>query len=270
MDFLAIKATEIGLPLVRPLPTICAYAGGVQTRPLVPAVLEEEFYAHVDCLIDLVETACLRAGVPSSVCEEVTQKAVNLTRSKKNDLVAGVNELLFNLSRMSGIHKSALKHELSAQPQIYRDIYWGRVYTKKITLIHQGDGVESAEKAAKSLREGCYYDVTVMPETHIALKPMSSDFVVFLPTDGPIRPATLATASTLGLPILMLIDLGRKVETADPVMVRTAHQYTQTGLKVLYRPFTSLRLFTSVDTRYVDHLFQNPAFAGARAKGEVA
>ena len=65
-------------------------------------------------------------------------------------------------------------------------------------------------------------------------------------------------------------DLGTKVETADPVMVRTALLYEKSGLNVLHRPFTPLRLYTAIDTCYVDHLFERPAFAGARSKKGVA
>jgi hypothetical protein len=270
MDFQAIKASEVGLPLIRPLPTIFAYARGARSLQIVPAVLEEEFFAHVDCLIDVLDTACLRAQVPTSACEEVTQKARDLSRREKGELVDGVNELLTNLDNLSRIHKSTLKRELSSKPAIYRDIYWGRVYTKKITFVHQEEDASSLDRIVKRLEESCSYEVSVEAEKDLALKPMSSDLVIFHPTRGPVRPATLATAATFGLPTLILVDLGKSVEDADPVAVRLAHQYAKSGLNVLHRPFTPLRLFSAIDTCYVDHLFKKPTFAGARARGEVA
>ncbi|MCK4547966.1 MAG: hypothetical protein KAW17_11055 [Candidatus Eisenbacteria sp.] len=266
---MAIRASEIGLPLVRPLPTIFAYAQGVQSLQIVPNVTEEEFYAHVDCLIDLLETACLRARIPASVCKGIAQKAVNLTRSGNDKLIERVNDLLTDLTNLSRIHKSALKSELNARPEIYRDIYWGRVYTKKITLVHQKTP-EAVERIANRLRKSCAYDVAVEAEKDLTIKPTSSDMVLFHPTEGPIRPASLATAAAFGLPTLILIDLGRKTETADPVAVKIAHLYARSGLKVLYRPFTPLRLFSAIDSSYVEHLLRKPVFAGARAKGEVA
>jgi hypothetical protein len=270
MDFLAVKASDIGIHLVRPLPTLFAYARGAASGQIVSNVLEEEFFAHVDCLKDLLETACLRARIPGSVCREVTQKILDLGRCERSDLIEVVNELLTHLDNLARVHKSALRNELSAKPEVYRDIFWGRVYTKKIALIHQEDSPEAVSPVADRLRDRCSYEVTLESEKEVAFRPMSSDTVVFLPTRGPIRGATLSAAEGFGLPILILMDLGKSAENADPVAVRIAHQYTKSGYNVLHGPFSPLRLFTAVDTCYVDHLFRKPNFAGARARSAVA
>ncbi len=270
MDFLAVKASEIGVPLVRPLPTILAYARGAQAGQPVSHVLEEEFYAHVDCLSDLIETACLRAHVPGSVCEEVTQRTVDLARSEKENLISSVNELLAHLSNLSRVHRTALRAELGAKPEIYRDIYWGRVYTKKITLIHQEGSPEALAGITERLKNRCSYDVNLESEKEIAFRPMTSDLILFHPTRGAIRPATLSAAEAYGLPIVILMDLGKKIEEADPVAVRIAHQYAKSGLNVTHSPFTPLRLFTAIDMCYVDHMLRKPTFAGARSRGAVA
>jgi|GEM_PF-2233890 len=270
MDILSLRVSDLGLPLARPLPMILTYAKRAQQASSIPSVLEEEFYAHIDCLVDLVETSCLRAGIPASLCKEVCQKAADLSRSPREEIVSSTNALLHSLTRMAQIHKSPLKAELSANPQIYRDIYWGRVYTKRVVLVHHGEADERLAKLERSLQDACSYEVTVAPEKDLTIKPMTSDFVVFRPTRGPIRPASLSAATTLGLPVLILVDLGKQVETADPVMVRTALLYAKAGHTVLHRPFTALRLFTAVDSCYVTHLFHKPFVAAARAKGAVA
>jgi hypothetical protein len=270
MDFLSVKASEIGVPLVRPLPTILAYARGAKEDRVAPHVLEEEFYAHTDCLKDLVETACIRTRIPGSACKEVSQRILDLARCDRRDRVGAVNQVLTHLTNLSRVHQAALKREMSSQPEIYRDIYWGRIYTKKITLVHQEDSPAALEGIARRLRDKCSYEVTLESEKEIVFRPMSSDLVLFHPGRRAIRDAAMSAAQAYGLPILILMDLGKSVEEADPVMVRLAHQYAKSGFNVIHSPFAPLRLFTAIDMGYVDHLFQNPGFAGARSSGAVA
>jgi len=164
MDILSLRVSDLGLPLARPLPMILTYAKRAQQASSIPSVLEEEFYAHIDCLVDLVETSCLRAGIPASLCKEVCQKAADLSRSPREEIVSSTNALLHSLTRMAQIHKSPLKAELSANPQIYRDIYWGRVYTKRVVLVHHGEADERLAKLERSLQDACSYEVTVAPD----------------------------------------------------------------------------------------------------------
>jgi hypothetical protein len=237
-------------PLLRPLPTLFAYAQEVTNDPSIIdrfPVLKEEFQAHIDCFVEMVEAATKTADIAISECTEVIRKARRLSSTKPQDLIRAVDQLDLELAHFSEVHKTALRHAYNMKPELYKDIYNSCIKACKLLLVYQSKSTEGVAKLEETLSERCYYDVKVVEEAYTTAPLRKADFVAFAPTEEPISSHTLDKIREAGIPLLVLVKLGANLQRADMVQTRLAGLYQKNGIPILHRPFPAIRLFQKID-----------------------
>ncbi len=253
-----LRASVVPFQLLRPLPTIFACVRGACETPesgQMPAKIAGEFQSHINCLAKSVESISQVAGIPAVDRDEVLEKSKQLHGARNTTLCEKACELNFALERMCEKHKTSIREECRSHPLIFRDIYRLSVRTKRISLVFQDEVNDRFNQLKETLGERCWYDVDMRSEGSLKLEPPDCDLLLFAPAENP-SPLYLNGIPKSRIATLLMIDFGRNFEEVSMENLRSAFMHERYGINVLYYPFSPIRLFQKIDTRYIQHLYQ--------------
>ena len=256
-----LKASVVPFQLLRPLPTIFTCVRGVcedSHLAEMPAKVRKEFESHIDCLSQSVRTVSDMAGLPAKDSHEILNKSKQLQEAKSETLCEKTCELNLALERLCERNKVSIREECRAHPFVFRDIYRSTALVKRISLIFQSEVTDRISHLKETLAERCYYDVDMHSEKSFKSHTADSDLLLFAPTENP-SPLYLNGIPKSKIPTLLMVDFGRNLEEVSLENLRSAFMHERYGINVLYYPFSPIRLFQKIDTRYIQHLYQREA-----------
>lgn len=253
-----LRASVVPFQLLRPLPTVFAAVQGVSGENACPEMLapvKEEFNTHLTCLSKMVEVLSDMKALPSSDQEKLSRLITDLREAKSADLC--VKASLFNrgLEEVCEKQQTAVREECRAHPFVFRDIYRNTVRVKKLCLIYQDEINDRVTSLLDLLGQRCYYDVETRSEESIRSQPVNSEFVIYAPTQhaGEVYFDGMPKA---GIPLLLMIDLGKKIEDCSIADLRRVFRHQQNHIDVLYSPFPPIQLFQKIDITYIQNLYK--------------
>ncbi|MDZ7330869.1 MAG: hypothetical protein ONB31_02700 [candidate division KSB1 bacterium] len=247
-----------GIPmlLVRAMPTILYYGrySGLQPKKDVKSYFEQ--YVHyLAQAIELMGQAMEDPSL-SGTAEQAHQLKMIATNQ--------IESALFQLSRtLSGIFST--KKELTrekyespggAKEQLAR-LFCSSVSRPRIAVVDTNNELEWVEKLCLTLRESCLYEAhkTYSNSEHYTDDILGSDFILFASAAPQHIHEDVQALKNYQRPGLVLGQL-TKNEKVDQQTIRNGAWLRGRGYDVIFKLFSPLRLFTSIDKIYVRFLAQ--------------
>ncbi|MFH1336955.1 MAG: hypothetical protein ABII96_10605 [Candidatus Zixiibacteriota bacterium] len=253
-----LRASVVPFQLLRPLPTIFASVGGVTGEGCsreMPASVRKEFDSHLDCLADMVNVLAEMKALTPADRDKLSRMLVEVKEAEPADLCEKTSLFNRRLEEICENQKTAVREECRAHPFVFRDLYRSSVRVKKLCLIYQDETNERIGSLKDLLCDRCYYDVETRSEESIRSQPVHSDFVIYAPTQhaGDVYFDGMPKA---GLPLLLMIDLGKSIEDCSIADLRRVFRHQQNHIDVLYSPFPPIHLFQKIDITYIPNLYK--------------
>lgn len=253
-----LRASVVPFQLLRPLPSIFASVQGVSGEEGIanmPVRVREELDSHLDCLSEMLNALSEMKALPQADHEKLLQIMTGVREAKTKDLCENTSLLNSGLEQVCERQKTAIREECRAHPTTFRDIYRNAVRVKKLCLICHDEPNERVSTLKETLSQRCYYDVETKSEESIKSESVNSDFVIYTPSQ-PAGEVYFDGMPKAGIPLLLMIELGKKPEECSIADLRRVFQHQQNNIDVLYSPFPPIRLFQKIDIAYVQNLYK--------------
>jgi hypothetical protein len=253
-----LRASVVPFQLLRPLPTIFASVAGVTGEgcsQAMPVSVRQEFDAHLDCLSDMVSVLAEMKALSPVDRDKLSRMLVEVKEAESSDICEKTSLFNRGLEEICENQKTAVREECRAHPFVFRDLYRNSVRVKKLCLIYQDEINKRIGSLKELLCDRCYYDVETRSEESIRSQPVHSDFVIYAPTQhaGDVYFDGMPKA---GLPLLLMIDLGKSIEDCSIADLRRVFRHQQNHIDVLYSPFPPIQLFQKIDITYIQNLYK--------------
>ena len=253
-----LRASVVPFQLLRPLPTIFASVQGItgeNASPEMPAPVKKEFDSHLNCILQMVKDLSEMKAIPPADREKLSHMITGLKEAKSADLCEKTSLFNRGLEEVCQKQKIAMREECRAHPFTFRDIYRDTVRVKQLCLIYQDEINDRVSSLRDTLCQRCYYDVETRSEESIRSEPVNSDFVIYTPSQ-PAGEVYFDGMPKAGIPLLLMIDLGKRIEECSIADLRRVFRHQQNNIDVLYSPFPPIRLFQKIDIAYIQNLYQ--------------
>jgi hypothetical protein len=175
-------------------------------------------------------------GIPSPVLFQDTQdfseKLADLCTVKREDLRKNIREI-----------KSMLT-----------SLYPSLVNTINVLLIDNSYGKQDMTKVAGTLKNLCHYhiDQTEPTSSDFSTKLLASDFALFYCISSPDIHRHVHSLTNYHVPGLAMMQIDKDI-AINQEAIRHGSQLMKLGFCVLYKMFTPLRLFTTIDKTYLHY-----------------
>ena len=259
-----LRASVVPFQLLRPLPTIFASVQGIcgeNPLPEMSAQVKKEFDSHLSCLSGMLNVLSEMKALTPADQEKLSQMITELKEAKPEDLCEKTSLFNRGLEEVCQKQKTAIREECRAHPFTFRDTYRNTVRVKKLCLIFQDEPTERITSLKDVLCQRCYYDVETRSEESIKSEPVKSDFVIYAPSQ-PAGEVYFDGMPKAGIPLLLMIDLGKRIEDCSIADLRRVFRHQQNNIDVLYSPFPPIRLFQKIDIAYIQNLYQTSKISG--------
>jgi len=254
----SLRASVVPFQLLRPLPTIFASVQGVMRGNApreMPASVKQEFISHLNCVSEMVNALNQMKAFSSRDRDQLCRMIDELKGAESVELCERTGLFNRGLEEVCQRQRTAVREECRSHPFVFRDIYRNQVKVKKLCLIFQEELGERISNLKDLLCQRCYYDVETRSEESIKSQPVKSDFVIYAPTRhaGEVYFDGMPKA---GVPLLLMIDLGKRIEECSIADLRRVFRHQQNHIDVLYSPFPPIRLFQKIDIAYIQNLYR--------------
>lgn len=131
-------------------------------------------------------------------------------------------------------------------------LYTSLVNTIKVLVIDNTCGKEDISKIIGILKNLCHYhvDQTEPSASDITTKLIDADFSLFYSIASPDIHHQVHSLQTYHMPGLAMMQMSKNV-SIDKEAIRHGSQLIKSGFGVLFKMFTPIRLFTSIDKTYL-------------------
>jgi hypothetical protein len=153
-----------------------------------------------------------------------------------------LNAVLEEVVGFCAAHSDAFRKTASREKARIIEDYQTRVGMTRVLLLHGEDAADKATSVAKSLHEGCYYDVTLL-----SLKAKEP------PRPHNLRALLASVPEELRLPVsrwspdVVLSDVGSPRRGFNSALGRSLTHLDRTRVSVLFSPFSTARLLGSFE-----------------------
>jgi len=246
----------IPMPLVRAMPMIYYY--GRYARQQIPNPAKTYFESHIQYLIKAIEK--MASILHDKDLELVAGQVLGLAKIAPAKIEDNVYHISRNLSAIFSTNKEKLKESYDGKNGVKDSLislYRSLAKRPKIAIVDTGNDFQWVDKLSNTLTTSCYYDTITtravaenFPE-HI----LASDFVLFASATPQRIHEDVECLKTYRKPGLILGQL-RKDEKLDQQTIRNGAWLRSRGYQVLFKLFSPLRLFTSIDKLNMRHLLQ--------------
>lgn len=253
-----LRASVVPFQLLRPLPSIFASVQGVAGEnacPEMPGPVRKEFDSHLNCMSEMTNILAEMKALPEAEQGRLSQMIAELREAKTEHLCEKTSLFNRELESVCEKQRTAIREECKAHPFAFRVAYRNTVRVKQLCLIYQDEVIDRVTSLQEVLSQRCYYDVETRSEESIKSEPVKSDFVIYTPSQ-PAGEVYFDGMPKAGIPLLLMIDLGKKIEDCSIADLRRVFRHQQNNIDVLYSPFPPIRLFQKIDIAYIQNLYK--------------
>jgi len=274
----SLRAKELVFPFIRPLASIFASLRELDDagceRP-APAIAQE-FSDNVTYIVRTLEKLLQDAGLEE---EDMSRLMLDLQEienwsGKRQDMIRNLNAVNEGLTGFCTRNKSALRSAYNGEKDYYRDLFRELIGIRCVTLLYGRNKREDAETVSDTLSKGCYYDVKLEPATGFGGRSSTGEIVAVYSHDLAELNSVALTEKRPGVDV-MLLNLGKDMNAVNPTLLRIATSMQKKGVRVIYRPFSTLRLLDGIEHVYyraaiADQVMEAEAAAQPRTLVEIA
>ena len=242
----------IPVPLIRPLPTLYYY--GRYATDHADNNAAKFFEGSVAYLVDAIKA--MDSEIAHNGFSFVAEIIADLVTAEKNTIVDKVVSITSQLSNLCSKNSDNIKNNPKFSKENLAQLYRSRVQPLKILLIDNNNEPQRVDKLSETFQSTCFYDVTII-RLHAARfvdKVHSSDFIIFASAYPIAVNEEVQNIQQYKKPCLIMANL-IKDKKFDQQTIRNGNWLQSRGHEVLYKIFTPLRLFTTIDKAYIKFQF---------------
>lgn len=239
---------DVPILYIRALPSIyyfSRYNSGKSDEEAKAVYLSNLDYLH--------RAICLAADRLS--IQRLTELAGEIKKARevpKDKLLKHHESIAERLAELTTEHRKDFRNHISKERPLLIEEYKNIVKKLRVLIIAKSDDVDKVKKTASMLKNFCYYDVqtTSMQDASFAQKMNNNDVVLFFSVrDSRIHEdiKVLDTYKKPGLALAVPANGGK----VDNQSIRHGAQLMKIGFPVLFKVFTPIRLFTTIDKLYM-------------------
>jgi hypothetical protein len=234
--------------LIRPLPSIYYYSNYANID--IPQELHNFFVANVNYL----SMAIKKLGGKLKIREfnEISNSVQVLSAQSKDKMQAYLEKTTIELAQLCTEHRSTLRHDMVHFKTELNKLYKEIVPSLKILVVDSNGQSEKVSKLTKMLSGFCLYDAdqTSFSAGDYPKKQIISDFVVFTSVSSPEIHDHVKSLQTYQKPGLAIVHIEKDADS-DKQSIRHGSQLLKIGFPVLFKIFTPIRLYTTIDKNYM-------------------
>jgi len=247
-----------GIPnlIVRAMPTIYYY--GRYAGQNISEQANLYFESHVEYLNQALKK--MAVALSDGELESATTSVTKLTEIQPGQIEDEVYQISRNLSAIFSAKKDEVKkiydNENSVKNELV-ELFRSTALRPKVAVVDTSNEFEWVDKLAATLTDSCYYDVVKtrpMAESYTD-DLLKSDFVLFASATPQRIHEDVENLKRYKKPCLILGQL-KKDEKLDQQTIRNGSWLRSRGYDVLFKLFSPLRLFTSIDKINIRFLLQ--------------
>ena len=247
-----------GIPslIVRALPV--PYYYGRYAGPDVPPKAKTIFNTYVNYLSGTMKQMSELIG--DEDCKSLIIQVEQLANSDPSQVEAKIVELTRKLSGICTKNKAQIKEAYEGESGLkksFADLFCDVTEKTKVLIINNSDDPEWVDGLQKKLTKNCYYEVNVSNTKAQDFSDLmvKSDAVVFASATPQRIHEEIEFLGTYHKPGLVLGGL-KKDEKQDQQTMRNGSWLRSRGIDVLFKIFSPIRLFTTIDKINMRFLLQ--------------
>ncbi len=239
---------NIPMVFIRALPALYYYSRYAKNN--MPEKPKQIFQSHLEYLSDAL--SLLKANIELSEIDEIINDVNSYKTIKYNNRLAFLETITIKLSKFFNQHKQELKPVVLNLRNPLIDLYNQNIVKIRVLLIDNNNEPEKIKKLQTTLQTYCNYEteqVSISSKDY-ANKILDADFVLYASTYPPEiheQVKDLLDFQRPGLAVAFIDKAGQ----VDQQAIRHGAQLLKTGFPVLFKVFTPIRLFTSIDKIYM-------------------
>jgi len=184
----------------------------------------------------------------------LAENSLGLRGTPSLELFQQTQEISERLADLCTANREDLRkynHEIKSQ---LTTLYPSLVDTIHVLLIDNSCGKQDITKVLGTLQNLCSYhvDQTGPDSSDFSSKLLSSDFALFYCISSPDIHKQVHSLTTYHVPGLAMMQIDKDI-ALNQEAIRHGSQLMKLGFCVLYKMFTPLRLFTTIDKTYLQY-----------------
>jgi len=247
-----------GIPtlLVRAMPTIFYY--GRYADQKISGRAKSCFESHVHYLVQGIRS--MASLMNDKELAAVAEKVENLSQIKPAKIEAVLFQISRNLSAIFSAQKDLVKEKYegaNGAKESLTKLFRSTVARPRVAVVDTNNELEWVDKLSTTLSESCYYDTlkTRPLAENYTDQILQSDFILFASATPQRIHEDVEVLKNYKKPGLILGQL-KKDEKLDQQTMRNGAWLKSRGYDVLFKLFSSIRLFTSIDKINIRFLLQ--------------
>jgi hypothetical protein len=268
-----LPAKDLVFPFIRGLAGIfaCVEAMGRAGQTALPDPLIEDWRNLFRFMDEALQQLTRQVEAAAPEAESLFRQSESLRDTPKiiPATIRELNEYSQSLADLCRSHKKEFRAAYTADRESYGQLFRQIVGGRELLFLHGSADTAAAETIAGTMRDGCFYEVEQAPLSAFNQYRGTAQMMVVYST----RPAELNQVLRAAGPAAIdvaLVDLGEKDAAYNPSLARQAMVFRKTDIRVIYRPFATIRLLQELERVHQQRLY--PARRGeaaARKAGDV-
>jgi hypothetical protein len=240
--------SDIPSIIIRPLPCIYYYSSYAGAH--IPDHTKTLFINNVTYLSEAVKRLGKKLNQDKYV--QISNTLNGLVTQPITNLRSQLEKATLDLATLCTKNRSELRKGTAEFKIELNALYKEMVPALKILVVDNNGASERLSKLIKTLTGFCLYDVdnTTWSSHDYAKKQIDSDFIVFTSTASPEIHDLVKSLVTYHKPGLAMVHIDSDGKT-DQQSIRHGSQLLKIGFPVLFKVFTPIRLFTTIDKTYM-------------------
>jgi len=248
----------IPLLFIRSLSTIYYFSKFVQNGS--PDKPKQLFTSNVDFLSESIGKLGNRLSQKTFL--QTAEDLTALNSSPHNAIQDRLEKITIQLSEQC---EKALPQTEQAYKELKMaliDLYKDSVQKVGVLVIDNNNEPQRVEKIVNTLKNFCFFDTdnVCYPSAEYSGKLTDTDFAFFTSTRPPQIHDLVKSLKTYRKPGLAITYIDKE-DRLDEQAIRHGSQLQRSGFYVLYKVFTPIRLFTSIDKVYMKYHLQTDTVA---------
>jgi hypothetical protein len=241
---------DIPLTLIRALPTL--YYANKFANQEIPEKIHRSYQSNVKFLNQALQI--IGKYLKNKDFESLAKDIETLDVPPSTENIDKVQKFSISLAELCSDTKPALREQTHILKTALTEIYSSLVKTIHILVIDNSRGTEDIDKVLSILKNFCQYNVHhVQPDSQEYVKSIiESDFILLYSTSSPEIHQQVKSLKTYHLPGIAMVQFPRNTDP-DKEAIRHGAQLIKIGFPVLFKMFTPIRMFTTIDKTYIQH-----------------
>jgi hypothetical protein len=244
---------DVPTTLIRALPTL------YYTNKYTHADTNERIQELYDSNVMFLNQALKIIGkqLENKAFSSLADKALGLKGTPSAELFNETQDFSVKLADLCTKRREELRKNYQKIKSQLTTLYPSLVNTLNVLVIDNSCGKQNITKIIGTLKNLCYYhvDQTEPVSSEFMTKLLDTDFALFYSISSPNIHKQVNTLETYHMPGIAMMQIDKNA-TLDKEAIRHGSQLMKIGFCVLYKMFTPIRLFTTIDKTYLQYNLQ--------------